>query len=55
MNKIIGEKEINAVLQTVYQTNISVSTFDALKKLFIDLPNAQEDKGTDTKGDKEAK
>lgn len=39
MRKIITEKEINAILQTVYQTNISASTFDALKKLLLELPN----------------
>ena len=55
MNKIITEAQINAVLQAIYQTNISVSTFDALKKLFVDLPNAQENKGTDTKGEGETK
>lgn len=45
--KIITQDQINVVLQTIYQTNISVSTFDAIKKLFSELPN--ENKPTDTK------
>jgi hypothetical protein len=42
MKKIITQEEINAVLQTVYSTNISAQQFDALKKFFMDLPEVKE-------------
>ncbi len=37
--KTITTEQINTILQTVYQTNISAQTFDALKKLLAELPN----------------
>lgn len=37
--KIIKQEEINALLQTIYQTNISAQAFDAIKQLFDKLPN----------------
>lgn len=38
----ITQEQINVVLQAVYQTNVSASTFDALKKLFSELPKINE-------------
>ena len=51
--KIINQDQINAVLQAIYQTNISVSTFDAIKKLFNELPNEtkQENKSVNGEGE----
>ena len=40
--KSIKLEQINAVLQAIYQTNISAANFDAIKKLFTDLPDAVE-------------
>lgn len=40
--KNITQEQINMVLNTVYQTNISAQAFDALKKFFIELPNEVE-------------
>ena len=40
MQKLITTEQINAVLGTIYQTNVSASNFDAIKKFFNDLPNA---------------
>jgi hypothetical protein len=52
MNKVIKPEQIQAILQTVYQTNISASLFDALKKLLIELPNEKNEvKTDDTKTD----
>lgn len=42
MNKTITTEQINAVLQTVYQTDIPAKTLDALKKFFQDLPEVKE-------------
>lgn len=42
--KQITQEQINAVLQTVYNTNISAATFDALKKLLLELPEVEEKK-----------
>ena len=39
--KKITEQQIQAILQTVYTTNISAQTFDALKKLFAELPEVE--------------
>jgi len=36
--KQIDQKQIEAILQTVYQTNIPASQFDALRKLLLELP-----------------
>lgn len=49
MNKIrkIDDSQIETVLQTVYQTNISAQTFDALKKLLLELPEIEEDPKVD--------
>ena len=44
MNKSITTEQINIVLQTIYNTNISAQTFDALKKLLNELPVAPEEK-----------
>lgn len=49
MNKIITKEQIEAVLQVVYNTNISAQQFDALKKLFIDLPDVKEEKNEENK------
>jgi len=40
----ITEEQINALLQTIYQTNISAQTFDAVKKLFAELPKDEVEK-----------
>lgn len=40
MKKQITQEQINAVLQVVYQTNISAATFDGLKKMFSELKDA---------------
>lgn len=37
--KQISTDQIGTVLQAVYQTNIPAQTFDALKKLFAELPD----------------
>ncbi len=37
--KQITKQEIEAVLNTVYQTNISAQQFDALKQFFAKLPD----------------
>jgi hypothetical protein len=36
--KKITDEQIQAILQTVYQTNISAILFDQLKKLLLELP-----------------
>lgn len=45
--KKITKAQIEAILSTVYQTNIPASTFDALRKLLSDLPEVKEDKPTE--------
>jgi len=40
--KQIKIEEINAVLQAIYQTNIPVAQFDAIKKLLSELPDVPE-------------
>jgi transposase-like protein len=47
--KNITTQQIEAILATVYQTNISAQTFDALRKLLSELPDAP----TEEKNDKE--
>ena len=47
--KQIEIKQIEAILQTVYQTNIPVAQFDAIRKLLSELPDAP----TEEKHDKE--
>ena len=42
MKKEITSEQVNAILQTIYQTNISAQTFDALKKLLLELPEVKE-------------
>jgi anti-anti-sigma regulatory factor len=42
--KQIKIEQINAILQTIYQTNISAQNFDAIKKLFTELTDVKEDK-----------
>lgn len=49
MKKIIEESQINAVLQTVYQTDIPAKTLDALKKFFQDLPEVKEPEAVEKK------
>jgi len=46
--KNITTEQIQAVLQVIYQTNISVSNFDAIKKLFTDLPEVKEEASSKT-------
>lgn len=42
--KTITTQQIEAILQTVYQTNIPAAQFDALRKLLSELPDAPEEK-----------
>jgi hypothetical protein len=44
MSKVIKIEQINAILQAVYQTNISAQNFDVIKKLFTELPDVAEKK-----------
>lgn len=48
--KNITTEQINAILQTVYQTNISAQNFDSLKKFMSELPEVKnpEAKPTDS-------
>jgi hypothetical protein len=53
-NKQITLEQINGVLQAIYTTNISAQNFDAIKKMFIELPDIKETKNetkTETKLD----
>jgi len=43
MKKITTE-QINAVLATVYGTNIPAQTFDQLRKMLTELPEVEEPK-----------
>ncbi len=40
--KKISQKEIDALLQTIYQTNISAQQFDAIKQFFLGLPTLED-------------
>lgn len=40
--KQIDTRQIEAILQAVYQTNIPASQFDALRKLLSELPDGEE-------------
>jgi transposase-like protein len=40
--KNITTEQINALLQAIYQTNISAQTFDQIKKLLSELPEVKE-------------
>jgi hypothetical protein len=40
--KNITQDQIKAVLQTIYQTNITAQVFDQLSKFFQDLPEVKE-------------
>jgi len=42
--KQITQEQIQIILQTIYQTNIPVATFDALKKMLLELPEVKEPK-----------
>ena len=42
--KQITIEQINAILQTVYSTNIPASQFDALRKLLLELPDTEDKK-----------
>ena len=44
MSKQITKEQIEALLATVYQTNISAQTFDAIRKLLSELPEVKEKK-----------
>jgi soluble cytochrome b562 len=41
--KQIKIEQINAILQAIYQTNISAQNFDAIKKMFTELPDVKEE------------
>jgi len=45
----IEDKQIEIILQTIYQTNMPVSTFDSLKKLLLELPVIEDPKKVDKK------
>lgn len=40
--KQIDQKQIEAILQVIYATNIPASQFDALRKLLSELPDVEE-------------
>ena len=42
--KQITMEQIQTILQTVYTTNIPAQTFDALKKMLLELPEVKEEK-----------
>ena len=42
--KQITSEQINILLQTIYQTNISAQTFDQVKKLLSELPENTKEK-----------
>lgn len=42
--KKITQEQINAILQTVYSTNIPAQSFDALKKMFEELEEIKDKK-----------
>jgi hypothetical protein len=46
--KQISIEQINAVLRVIYQTNISVHNFDAIKKMFTELPDVKEEASSKT-------
>ena len=39
--KQITQAQIDAILQTVYSTNIPAQTFDAMRKLLSELPEVK--------------
>jgi len=41
--KKITPDQITAILQAIYQTNISAATFDQIKKLFSELEEIKEE------------
>jgi hypothetical protein len=47
--KNITMQQIEALLQTIYQTNISAQTFDAVKKMLLSLPEVKEEVKSKTK------
>lgn len=47
--KQITIEQINIILQTVYNTNIPASQFDALRKILLELPEVNEDENKTTK------
>ena len=52
MFKKIGEGEIKAILNTVYETNIPAKTFTMLQELFTNLPECPVEKTEVKKDDK---
>jgi hypothetical protein len=42
--KTITQEQIKAVLQTIYNTNISAKDFNVVRKFFNDLPEVKEEK-----------
>jgi hypothetical protein len=47
--KKINSQQIEAILQTVYNTNIPAKTFDSLKKMLLELPDIKEKVAPKTK------
>ena len=43
MKKTITTQQIEGLLQAIYQTNIPVAQFDAIRKLFNELPEVKEE------------
>ena len=56
MEKKITVEQINALLQTIYSTNIPAQSFDGIKKFLSELPDVKEknveNKNSDTKESK---
>ena len=44
--KNITIEQINALLQTIYSTNISAQQFDAVKKFLSELPDVKSEEET---------
>lgn len=42
MKKIITEEQIKSLLQAIYQTNVTAQNFDAIAKLFNELPKLED-------------
>ena len=40
---IITTDQINALLGTIYQTNVTAATFDSIKKFFTELETVESD------------
>ena len=44
--KQISQEQVTAILQIMYETNISAQQFDAVKKMLVGLPEIKKEDGT---------